>query len=198
MSIEDLINKARSNYQIIFDLDNTIYKETDFLFKAYDFLAQTLFPVDHREVLKFMVGEFTNYGRQDLFNKVLERFPSEPVSVSKMLACLRDYRSYDTIAINPWFEIFLKGIPVDFKVNIITNGNPTQQRNKIFSLGLHNKIKYLDVVYANEIAAKPSNLCAMKFINYGGPTIYVGDSSIDLEFARQCNFKFIDVTSLVA
>jgi putative hydrolase of the HAD superfamily len=198
MSIEELIGKTKIGYQLIFDLDNTIYQETDFLFKAYDHIARNLFPHHYVEVLEYMVEEFNRSGRQNLFNKVLERFPSELGSIAKMLTYLRQYSSDECLVVYPWFEMFLKRVHADFEVKIITNGNPVQQKNKIASLGLHSKIKFLDVVYANETAPKPSRLSAIKFIDFDGPTIYVGDSIIDMEFARKCQFEFLDVSALIS
>ena len=57
MTVDYLTEQTKQNRQLIFDLDNTIYLETEFLFKVYDQISKTAVNVNPKiVVVDFLSG----------------------------------------------------------------------------------------------------------------------------------------------
>ena len=81
MTVEYLAEQTKQNRQLIFDLDNTIYLETDFLFRVYNEISKTSLNTNPKIVYEFLKKTFLNEGRNNLFNKLENLFPTESFSV---------------------------------------------------------------------------------------------------------------------
>ena len=67
---------------------------------------------------------------------------------------------------------------INLDLYIITNGNPTQQRNKIISTKLPKNVYIEKEYYANEFIKKPNPISLQKLsknLDFYNP-IYIGDS----------------------
>ena len=74
MKVTILLNKYEN---FIFDLDNTLYDETEYLFRAYQNIAGKLSGKNAKkkaEYFKFLKNTFLKEGRQNLFDKFLINF----------------------------------------------------------------------------------------------------------------------------
>ena len=85
MIVDELIEYQKQGRVLIFDLDNTIYKERDFLFLAYQKIANTLFKKKESEVFDFLTTEFLEKGRSCLFDKLV--VDGEEVLVRDVFRC---------------------------------------------------------------------------------------------------------------
>ncbi len=199
MSVEYLINAHNAYRTILFDLDNTLYNETDFLFPAYKVISEKFYPDDFDMVYNFLVSEFIYRGRKSLFDKLVEAFSQNGTSSTDCLKVLRTYRCSNLLTLYPWFLDFLCQVGEKFKIRIITNGHVDQQKNKIWSINFGDYMKGMDVVYANLIKPKPhiESYFAFHDVEDFNDPIYIGDSDVDFEFSQRAGLEFFNAQNLI-
>lgn len=199
MSVKYLVNAHNEYRTILFDLDNTLYQETDFLFPVYKVISEKFYPDDFSRVYNFLVSEFICRGRKSLFDKLVEVFPKNGINSKNCLAVLRTYRCSNLLTPYPWFLNFLCQVDEKFKIRIITNGHVDQQKNKIWSLNFGNYTKNMDVVYANLTRPKPhiESYFAFHDVKDFNDPIYIGDSDIDFEFSQRAGLEFFAAQNLI-
>ena len=130
MTVEYLISQNKKGRQLVFDLDNTIYEETQFLFKVYKEISKTATNNEPDIIYKFLKKKFIEESRKDLFNKLKKKFPSESFTVENCLSIMKNFKCNSCINTFPWFKKFLSQMKSDFIIKIITNGTLQQQQNK--------------------------------------------------------------------
>lgn len=190
---------------IMFDLDNTLYEETDYLFPGYKKIAEYLgkkWQLNVFDIVNYLLSNFKSDHRSNLFNKMLDEFNVPLSELPVILNVLRTYVPENKIQLYPevhevFREIKLMLVPLI----IITNGNVTQQKNKIRHI---NWGHFQPMVYfANDFAPKPSpkiyfDCILPKHSEHikKGNKIYIGDSIIDEIFAQNIGFKFLNISLL--
>jgi len=143
----------------IFELDNVLYPEKDYLFQVYYLFAgylEYLDLIDAKEATDLMVDTFNNQGKEAVFAAVKEKY------------CLKDnYQLHfnflmDTANVPLKLLLYqnmlalMQDIVVDRKkLFIVTNGNPAQQLNKIKHTEWHGLEKFLICYFADEVLPKP-------------------------------------------
>ena len=198
MTVEYLISQNKKGRQLVFDLDNTIYEETQFLFKVYKEISKTAINNEPDIIYKFLKKNFIEEGRKDLFNKLKKKFPSESFTVENCLSIMKNFKCNSCIKTFPWFKKFLSQMKSDFIIKIITNGTLQQQQNKIKSIKFNWPKELIEVIYASSIESKPKVLSFYKLKsveNFISP-IYIGDSSVDKQFSKKLNIEFYDAKRL--
>ena len=195
MNIKYLLQALEDGRTLIFDLDNTLYAETDFLFQAYRHICISCYGSNSGAIIDFMTNRFLSHGRQNLFDETLQRFPNEDASVERFLALLRTFQCTGKLEPFDWFRIFASSVPKDFILRIITDGNVFQQRNKLFSLGMERFCNAVSVVYTQLFLPKPSqtSLSGFRDRNRFVAPVYIGNSAVDKQFAENCGFEFVYV-----
>lgn len=200
-SISDLCNFSL----FIFDLDNTIYNEEDYLFQAYSAICDRFAGMAHRydknSLFSLMMKIYRKEGRDNLFDKFLSRTGIGEGYLEECLKILRTFSPEKQIEIYPKSEKILRFlIEKGKKVYVLTNGNPAQQKNKIKNLlwnGLDEKITF---IMANEIEPKPSAAGIEHILKIAGikkdKTVFVGDSEIDRKCAALGKVKFVNIAVL--
>lgn len=194
MRLDEIINYAKSGKAIIFDLDNTIYEEKEFLFLAYQEIIKAIYlntEYDQDKVLRFLINSYNLHGRSSSFSKTLQRYPVKDVNETQFLKVMRDYKPQVPLKKMLWFESFINQLP-NFEILVITNGDIQQQKNKVDALNIPNP-HY--IVYANELVPKPDPSAYKKLEKDRTlvDPIFIGDSNIDKVFARNCGIQFVDV-----
>jgi putative hydrolase of the HAD superfamily len=124
-----------NNSFIVFDLDDTIYKEIDFVKSAFKEIA-ALFPESQKEDrVKSMFDDFKNGA--DVFSKILKEFPDSLKNKSDLIEIYRLHRPCINFFGNA--DLFINHL-IEKKIpfGIITDGRSVTQRNKIAALGLEN------------------------------------------------------------
>ena len=189
----------------IFDLDNTIYNEEEYLFQAYrvicDRFATPVHGHDERYLFKLMMKIYRKEGRDKLFDKFLS---GSGIGLDNLPECLKILRSFDPvkqIKLYPKAEKILRFlIERDKQIFVLTNGNPIQQKNKIRSLLWNDIDKKISFVLANEIEPKPSPAGIEYILKLTGiekeKTLFVGDSPVDRECASRGGIQFINIADL--
>ena len=181
--------------QIIFDLDDTLIYEKDYLFAAYLNIAETLGNSEEEvmNMYSYLRNNFVLGNRSRLFNDFINEFGLPNSHLNIMIQLLR------SVKINGGLQITVEGKQIlqilklkKREYSIITNGNPIQQANKINQIQWGEYPRPSLVVYANEFEPKPSPISFyMVQCNKGGKALYVGDSEVDKEFANNAGMFFI-------
>jgi HAD superfamily hydrolase (TIGR01549 family) len=201
-SISDLYNFSL----FIFDLDNTIYKEEDYLFQAYKAIAEKFagnLPSCTRKALYTTLKDiYLKQGHEKLFDKFLDAVGLDKNYLPECLKILRSFKPTKPLKIDKKVKKILISLNSRSKsIFILTNGNVDQQRNKIRHIkwdGLYNKIGF---VFADEIEPKPSPAGIIYILKSTGTAkdnaIMIGDSEIDLKCASNGGIKFINISDLI-
>ena len=205
----NLFNQYNS---VIFDLDDTIYPEIEYLKKAYRFIAQSVIKAENclntteDEIFNFLVYTFTNEGRDKLFQKMIAKFNINYYPLENFLSCLHnvplnenELKVYSHIQ-----DLLIKLSKQSKLIFILTNGNISQQRNKINSLNIKLSL-FKEIIYASSNGKefeKPNPFFVHKIItNYSLEHInvlFIGDSEIDKATALNAGINYLNVSKLIS
>ncbi len=131
MNYKYLYNQYKEKRNLIFDLDNTIIDEKDYLYPAYLDVAKSYYQENSNEIYKFLIKTFESSGRKNIFSKLTSKYGNNKFYLSDFLKKLRQNNSCKVIYTLGWFQKLMKLINDEFPLYIITNGNIIQQKNKI-------------------------------------------------------------------
>lgn len=197
-------NYISSKSAFIFDLDNTLYPEKDYLYQIYYMIGQFIEyqeTFDHDKITKFLIDEFEQNGRKNLFNKLIERFGLSEEYMENFLRLMRTGRLPLRLMLYKEIEILLNElVDLDKKIFILTNGNPEQQYNKIIQIDWNGLQQYIKCYFANEINPKPAPDAMLKIIEEHElnkeEIIFIGDSVEDEECAKAAGVEFCYLSNL--
>jgi HAD superfamily hydrolase (TIGR01549 family) len=189
---------------IVFDLDNTVYTETDYLFESYRKIAQFAekkYAVKRDDVLNFLKTTFIQSGRLQLFDKVLKTFDIPPSAITDFLDIMRTTEVAQLIEPLPEvMDLMTKLRNQGINLYIITNGNPIQQKNKVKHINWHGMVDNIIFIYANEYMPKPdpTSFQQTKIQNHDlCKTLMIGDSESDFLFAKNVGIDFLNINQLI-
>lgn len=185
----------------VFDLDNTLYRETDYLFAAYRRIGEFLAADDAeraQEYTRFLCDSFAADGRQGLFQRLLDRYKLH-VPIETLLGILRSTEC--PLELSATMRQVLDELLQSGKhVAILTNGNPQQQKQKITNLRIAQFSPGIDIIYAATIAAKPSPEAVLQLMSAhcaeAAQTVLVGDSETDRQTALNAGIDYIEACYL--
>jgi len=143
----------------IFELDDVLYPEKDYLFQVYYLFASLLEYtelIDAKAVTELMVNTYTTEGNEKVFDRVAERFGiNERYRINLNHLFITAKLPLKLLLYKNMLNL-LQEIVIDRKkVFIVTNGNPQQQLNKIKQTEWHGLEQYLTAYFAEESMAKP-------------------------------------------
>jgi len=201
-SISDLLNFSL----FIFDLDNTIYNEEDYLFKAYEAICEKFAGkakgLDKKLLFGTMIEIYRKEGRAKLFDKFLSRTGINHGYLTECIEILRNFHVDKQIEPFPKsagiLEVLIKK---NKKIFILTNGNPVQQHNKIRSIKWKGLDESITFILANEIEPKPSPAGIIHILKLTGTeknrAVFIGDSLTDQECALRGEIQFVNIEYLI-
>lgn len=183
----------------IFELDNVLYPEKDYLYQVYylfaSFLEYTEL-LDATVMVNLMTRAFEEEGRDAVFNRVQEKFKLD-----------EKYRyNFNQLHITAKLPLklllyadmlkLMQEIVVDRKkIFIVTNGNPAQQLNKLKQMEWHGLEKYLVCYFADEVAPKPEPDVIYQLINDHNlqrrEMLMTGEAGDDVLCAQACGIDFV-------
>ena len=186
----------------VFELDDVIYPEKDYLLQVYYLFANFIefaegFP-NSKNLTEFFKAAYLHHGEKDIFDRAKGAF-----SIDEKYRDNFDRLHHSAILplkllIYPKILELMQEIVVDRKqLFLITNGKPEVQLNKIRQIEWNGLENYLRVFYASEINLKP-NPDVLSYIinNYQLTTkdfMIIGTSEIDQEFAVSTGVDFLAV-----
>lgn len=183
----------------IFELDNVLYPEKDYLYQVYYLFASFMEYTelhDAKVLTDLMVKTFEEEGRDEVFNRAQQRFQFD----------IKYKENFDRLHLAAKLPLklllyadmleLLQQIVVDRKkIFVVTNSNPEQQLNKIRQTEWHGLEKYLVCYFADEIATKPEPDTVYQLINDHQPQrremVIIGNTEADMLCAQACGIDFI-------
>jgi phosphoglycolate phosphatase-like HAD superfamily hydrolase len=190
----------------VFDFDNTIYPEKDYLYQVYYMIGQFVEyqeTFDHDIITKFLTDEFEANGREKLFDKLIEKFNLKEEYKENMLRLLRTGRLPLKLLLFKEMEWIMNEVVNNNRLLfLLTNGNVEQQRNKIVQVEWNGLQKNLRCYFANEIKPKPApdalQLLMEEHALSPEDVVFIGDSKEDEECAKSAGVDFYYVKNMVA
>jgi putative hydrolase of the HAD superfamily len=160
---------------IVFDLDDTLYKEIDFLRSAYRAIACRLQDVGATDAYPQMMAWYA--ARQNVFDELRAAYRLN-VSKSDLLQWYRDH--VPQIALSDGAEVLLKKlIASGHQVGLITDGRTITQRHKISALGLLRYLEPHDILISEEFGSEKPDVRNYQYFMDAYPQsefVYVGDN----------------------
>ena len=160
-----------SDTVICFDLDDTLYKEIDYLKSAYREIAMS---VGHPEAAVRMLDWY--YAKENAFEKLIETYGLS-ITVSD---CLKIYRNhFPEISLDAGVKEFLVELKDNgAKLGLISDGRSTTQRIKIKALGLEGffDIEIISEEFGSEKPSLKNYQAVMDKFSERQRFIYVGDN----------------------
>lgn len=160
------------DYVICFDLDDTLYKEIDYLVSAFRKIATY---VGHPEAVDQMRDWY--YSKENVFEKLIERYDLN-VSVSDCLNLYREH--FPNISLDDGVKAYLEELKGHGAViGLISDGRSSTQRNKIKALGLED---FFDIIIiSEEFGSEKPNKANYQAVMYKYPEkkvfYYVADNT---------------------
>jgi len=170
---------------IVFDLDDTLFEEKDFVLSGFDAVAADIaktVAIKKQPVFNYLLEQFYKKGRGKIFNAALRKFGLIDTS-DEITRLVQLYRRHPAnITFYPGVKSLLKRLHKNFYLAIVTDGATETQTNKVNALCLQELVDY--VVYCWEIGApKPDTkgyAMALDYFNLPvNHAIIVGDHPIN-------------------
>lgn len=143
----------------IFELDDVLFPEKDYLFQIYYLFANFLEyqeMLDSKVLISLMKTTFDEEGKDAVFDKVVEKFKIDEKYRENFDRLLLNVRLPLKLLLYQKMLNLLQDIVVDRKkLFILTNGEPDQQLNKVRQTEWHGLENYLICYFADEIYPKP-------------------------------------------
>ncbi len=160
------------NCLLVFDLDDTLYKEIDFLISAYKQIAKYLAPNNWQFLLAKMIASYR------LGKNVFEILSIEfNVSIGSLLLMYRNY--VPDIKLSESTKDFLETIKSKgISCALITDGRSMTQRNKIKALDIENYFCE-NILISEEFGSTKETGKSFVFLDKKFPNlqkIYIGDN----------------------
>jgi putative hydrolase of the HAD superfamily len=173
----------------VFDLDDTLYKEIDFLKSAYRHIAKLLEPLTGHNIYEQM---WLWHCEQRIVFDVLVAQYEIPYSVKDLVEIYRYHQPNINLLSDS--DLFLKRLrQLISTIGLITDGRSISQRNKIKALGLENFFDY--IIISEEFGSAKPNSANYEYYMKNFPRnqyVYVGDNtSKDFFSANQLGWTTI-------
>jgi putative hydrolase of the HAD superfamily len=187
-----MIIKADPHSYFVFDLDDTLYPEIEFLKSAYHELCNEIAHENTQNVYNEMLD--IHFSGGNAFKFLIEKYPALNLSLEKLLYLYRNHYPKITLregVLEMLHEIKSRGS----RIGVITDGREVTQTNKINALGLK---KLVDKVVISEKfgASKPVSALYESFMepDYKRHFFYFGDNiSKDFISAKKLGWTCIGI-----
>ncbi|WP_295672557.1 HAD family hydrolase [uncultured Mucilaginibacter sp.] len=143
----------------IFELDNVLYPEKDYLFQVYYLFASLLEYaelIEAKETTDLMINTYNEEGAAFVFDRLKEKLNVDEKYRENLNHLLVTAKLPLKLLLYKNMLNLLQEIVIDRKkVFIVTNGNTEQQLNKIKQTEWHGLEQYLIAYFAEETMPKP-------------------------------------------
>lgn len=151
---------VKPNTRFIFDLDDTLYPEIEYLFSGYKHIARHL-----SDKLKFDISEemlALYYLKENVFEKVVEKYNQTMPELSVQLL-LDLYRNHiPQLKLGQEVAEFLSAVKIKkIPTGLITDGRSITQRNKLMALGLADYFD--DIIISAEFGSEKPHINNFNF-----------------------------------
>ncbi|MFH1642144.1 MAG: HAD family hydrolase [Nanoarchaeota archaeon] len=167
---------------IIFDMDDTLYEEQQFVMSGFRAVSEHLaakYNLDCSNIFKILKHDFENGIRKKNFNILLKKLKLNE-SLDHLIRIYREH--IPKISLCPDAEQILKIYKGKLKLGLLTDGHIKTQNNKINSLDIR---KYFDVIVINDITKGVSKANKEVFVKTlsmlkikSENTLFIGDNPL--------------------
>ena len=186
---------------VLFDLDNTLYNEDDYVksgFRAVATYISSYTGIDESLVYQKLILDYENGLRKKNFDVLINDLKLKEIDVHVLIDIYRKHlpiiKLYDDAK-----ECLSRLKMKRYKMGLVTQGNRESQINKIKALGLKN---FFDAIYISEMesgitkenSTKPWEIILEKLKVSAKESIYVGDNPLqDIINPKKLGIKTIRI-----
>ena len=185
---------------LVFDLDDTLYFERDFVMSGYRAVARHVADksgCSYDTVFSAMTETLDAGGRHMVLPMLLERFPDASVSMPELIDVYRQHKP--AIRLYPGYLALLRKLSRHYRLGVITDGLPAVQASKIRALGLRSVMD--KIIYTWEYGSekeKPHPLPFSMMLQFlrtePDAALYIGDNpEKDCKGAHGVGMRFVQV-----
>lgn len=186
----------------VFELDNVLYPEKDYLLQVYylfaNFLEYTETYPPAAELTGFMKKAYEHAGPEGLFEKAREAFG---IDVKYLVNFERLHRKarlpLRLILFDEAFQLLRDIVAAGKEIIIITGGDPEMQLNKIGQTDWLDLASQVRIYFADEIKPKPAPDVLNEVLGKHGlkrdELLVIGKGELDRQFAASAAIDFIEV-----
>ena len=194
----DAYKIAKDKHLVIFELDDVLYPEKDYLLQVYYLFAQFIEYSEQKNaqtILAFMKSEFEQTGSLNLFSKTAAAFHIDKKYEHNFDLLHQTARLPLKLLLFKNLLEFLQELVIDrIKIVIVTTGNPAQQLNKIKQTEWNGLEKYLTVYFVDELGIDKAEIF-LNILNDNNLTpndaLVVGANKIDEQQSKLMNLPYI-------
>lgn len=146
------LKKCYEDHSFVFDLDDTIFYEKDYVISGFNSISRSLFK--KKQVNQKFDSLINLYNDLD---DPFKEFCKQNIGIkkNKLIKIMREHSP--KIKTRPGFKNLIKLLKENGnEIGIITNGRTKTQRNKFHSLGLHNLVDLL--IISSEVKIEKPNI----------------------------------------
>lgn len=164
------------NKVVVFDLDDTLYKERDYVFSAFAEIADWIersYAV--KDVFPFMKN--ARKEQKDVFSALID-YGNLPIPKNDLLNMYRGHRP--NIHLDADTRILLEDLSSQYILGLITDGRSISQWNKIYALNLLNWMQKENIIISEEFGSEKPSLDNYVYFQQKYPYaqyVYVGDNT---------------------
>lgn len=166
-----MVIKVDYDTVVVFDLDDTLYNELDYLKSAYKSIAVFLEPHNWHQLYVKMFSIYRN--KQNVFEHIAQLYK---IDIDVLIEMYRNHKPVIQL-VDGALDILNAIKSKNGKLGLITDGRSKTQRAKIESLGLSN---YFDrIIISEEIGSEKPNVINYKIIQDTFPNntyYYIADN----------------------
>ncbi len=183
---------------VIFELDDVLFPEKDYLLQVYYLFAQFIEYTEQKNaqtIIAFMQGEYESNGTAEIFEKTARQFGiDEKYKYNFDLLHLNARLPLKLLLYKNMLE-FMQELVVNRKqIFIVTAGNPEQQLNKIKQTEWNGLEQYLTVFFAEELNQSKAEIF-QKILNNNNLSadraLVVGANKFDAQQSKLINLPYI-------
>jgi len=187
----------------IFELDNVLYPEKDYLYQVYylfaSFLEYTEL-INAKDVTNLMINTYLSKGADAVFDRLKDEFEIDEKYRYNFNHLNKTAKLPLKLLLHQEMLDLLQEIVVDRKkIFIVTNGDPGQQLNKIKQTEWSGLEPYLVCYFANETVPKPEtdsiDLVIKDHDLQRRNIVMIGNSDIDMKCAEACGIDYMSSES---
>jgi len=194
----DAYELVKDKQIVIFELDDVLYPEKDYLLQVYYLFAQFIEYSEQKNaqaILDFMRGEFEQSGVEDLFLKTSKAFEIDAKYQYNFDLLHQNARLPLKLLLFKNLLEFMQELVIERKkIFIVTAGNPDQQLNKIKQTEWNGLENYLTVYFADEMGVEKAEIF-QKILNDNNlspdDTLVVGANNFDEQQSKLMNLPYI-------
>ncbi|RYZ95987.1 MAG: HAD family hydrolase [Sphingobacteriaceae bacterium] len=192
------IDKRKTAF--VFELDNVLYPEKDYLYQVYYLFANMLEYTelwDAKAMVSLMTSTHEETGPLAVFDSLKEKFNVDEKYRANFEDMLVTAKLPLKLLLYKNMLNLLQEIVIDRKkIFIVTNGHPLKQLNKIKQIEWNSLEPYLTCYFADEILAKPEPDAINQLISdhqlRRTELVMIGDSDTDILCAEAAGVDYFN------